>query len=300
MSYFTERNNMRMPIEKTSTISIIMYSLIMDCCDKYLDNLAWLYPQQCPDGRGICGLDYKKFSNILKFEIPNLHRGNYDRIEAPNEYDDFDQYSLLDYVEYIAQNIKDITSRDYHSYFCHDDLGFETNPSIKIFLQFQNEVNNIFQKTGLLYALTNNREVERIVEFDVLTENIESAVQTVHEKGTKEFLQEAIRFYKSPRQENQHLATEKVWDALERLKTYYSPTLDKKKSVEKIMQAMGNSDENFINLFNTEFKMLTDIGNNFRIRHHETTKIDITDSKHFDYFFNRCLSLIALAIQYLN
>jgi len=45
---------------------------------------------------------------------------------------------------------------------------------------------------------------------------------------------------------------------------------------------------------------LTSIGNKYRIRHHETDKIDITDVRYYDYLFNRCLSLIALAIKYLQ
>lgn len=93
-------------------------------------------------------------------------------------------------------------------------------------------------------------------------------------------------------------AVEKIWDALERLKTYYT-SLDKKASTLKIVADMANGQAEFVGLFNAEFKALTDIGNNFRIRHHETSKIDITDTRHYDYFFNRCLSLIALAIQYL-
>ena len=63
---------------------------------------------------------------------------------------------------------------------------------------------------------------------------------------------------------------------------------------------MSNGKDKFITIFETEFKALTDIGNNFRIRHHETNKIDITDRRHYDYFLNRCLSLIALAIQFLK
>ena len=63
---------------------------------------------------------------------------------------------------------------------------------------------------------------------------------------------------------------------------------------------MANNQTSFETLFNDEFVALTKIGNNYRIRHHETDKIDITDTRHYDYFFNRCLSLIALAIQYLN
>jgi hypothetical protein len=63
---------------------------------------------------------------------------------------------------------------------------------------------------------------------------------------------------------------------------------------------MANGNDDFADLFNNEFKVLTDIGNKYRIRHHETDRIDITDVRYYDYFFNRCLSLIALAIQYLR
>ena len=94
-------------------------------------------------------------------------------------------------------------------------------------------------------------------------------------------------------------AVEKLWDALERLKTYYT-TLDKKASVTQIVNAIASGQTSYIDLFNLEFKALTDIGNNYRIRHHETNKIDITDIRHYDYFFNRCLSLIGTAIQYLK
>ena len=76
--------------------------------------------------------------------------------------------------------------------------------------------------------------------------------------------------------------------------------MDKKASVSKIVSDMAGGQAEYIDLFNTEFKALTDIGNNFRIRHHETSKIDITDIRHYDYFFNRCLSLISTAILYLK
>lgn len=56
----------------------------------------------------------------------------------------------------------------------------------------------------------------------------------------------------------------------------------------------------YIDLFDNEFKTLTEIGNNYRIRHHETYKVEITDISHYDYFFNRCLSLMALAIKHLK
>lgn len=94
-------------------------------------------------------------------------------------------------------------------------------------------------------------------------------------------------------------AVEKLWDAFERLKTYYT-NVNKQDSANKIISDMAAGNEDYINLFTEEFKKLTKVGNDFRIRHHETDKIEIADIRYYDYFFNRCLSLIALAVQYLK
>lgn len=63
---------------------------------------------------------------------------------------------------------------------------------------------------------------------------------------------------------------------------------------------MANGSEDFKKMFEEEFMWLTNTGNNFEIRHHETDKIKITDIRYYDYLFNRCLSILALAIQYLK
>lgn len=119
----------------------------------------------------------------------------------------------------------------------------------------------------------------------------------IQEAGLKELLQEATKYYDEG---NFKIAVEKIWDAFERLKTYYSPTLDKKKSINKLIRDMGNNKDSYKDLFEKEFNELTKIGNNFRIRHHETVKTDIEDNRHYDYFYKRCLSLISVAIQYLD
>lgn len=150
----------------------------------------------------------------------------------------------------------------------------------------------------MLYELTDEKIIERIVENGPLTAEIEKSFTSVHEQGSRELLKDAVALYKTPNPAARQDLVEKIWDALERLKTYYT-TLDKKYSSEKIVNDMVNGNDKFVDLFNTEFKALTDIGNKYRIRHHETNKIDITDFRYYDYLFNRCLSLIALAIQYL-
>ena len=311
MAYFSQKNGYRKAmIQKTDKITIEMYRLLFDCCEKYFKNIAWKYPAECPDGRGCCGIDEGKLVNDLLFEIPDLYGVNtYSTLgwfkKRPtratgifdDEDDQYDQYALLDFIEFIAKNCRDIVRQVHHGYYEHDDLSFgNTN---LVMYDFIEDINQIFQKTGLLYCLNQDGEVERVSENGVLNEEIESHISKIKEKGICDLLNEAIALYRNPRPEAHKDAVEKIWDALERLKTYYKG-MDKKASASKIVNDVAGGQADFVTLFNTEFKALTDIGNQFRIRHHETDKIDITDMHHYDYFFNRCLSLIALAIQYLQ
>lgn len=303
---FTERNGMRSPIKSTENISSEMYALLLDCCKKYQENLAYKFPEFCPDGSEICGMDIEKFINNLLYDIPTLYGLNIREICEPqincfsnNKNLDYDQFALLDYIEYFAQNIQDIVNRKWHDYFSHNELrfkeNFDSNP--KIFEEFQNEINEIFTKTGLLYTLTNNKIIERTIDNEVLTNGIVKQVENIEEDGLKSLLQEAIKLHRSPKPEQNYNAVEKIWDALERLKTYNGP--NKKCSLKEILNKVANGNKAFIELFDNEFIALTNIGNNFRIRHHETDKTDINDNKYYDYLFNRCMSLIALVIQYL-
>lgn len=183
------------------------------------------------------------------------------------------------------------------SYWGHHHLTCQNSRNVCV--QFCDEINRIFQKTGLLYHLNTDLQVERIVENSPLTPAVESAIAAVSEPGTRELLQEAILLHRSPYPADIRNAVEKLWDAYERLKTYYT-TMNKRDSAAKIVSDISGGQADYITLFDTEFQALTKIGNNFRIRHHETDKVEITDVRHYDYFFNRCLSLIALAIQYLQ
>ena len=300
MSYYTERHGLRNPVEKTYNITSEMYSVLYGCCERYFINIAWKYKKECPDGRGCCGLDKEVFDNEMRFEIPGLFRGWDGRLSNVVKslvYNHQMQYAILDLIEFMYDNVRDIIYSKWHEYYKHNDISF--GGSFKIAIEFREEINSNFNKMGLLYTLNEDGMVERIVENTVLNNDIEKTIDKVTEPEIKKLLNQAILSYKTPHPDARETSVEKIWDALERLKTYYT-SLDKKHSSEKIVNDMSNAQQPFIDLFNAEFKTLTDIGNKFRIRHHETDKIDITDSRHYDYFFNRCLSLIALAIQYLE
>lgn len=298
MPYYSEKNGLRNPIKRTYDISVPMYQVIFECCKRYFDNVAWKYPVKCPDGFGCCGLDIEKLSVDLTFEIPGLYKNCRDEIDIPRDYwEKFDQYALLDFIEFIAKNIKDITKQDDHGYFNHYHLHFSATNNIVH--KFRTDINDIFKKTGLLYTLNACGAIERVLDGSIISDNTIKDISAIKEPGLKKIIHEAIALYKSPLPIENKVAVEKIWDAFERLKTYYTE-LDKKASADKIIKAMSSGQQEIYDLLNEEFKKLTDIGNKFRIRHHETDKYEISDSRLGDYLFNRCFSVISLAIQYLN
>lgn len=301
MYLYTERYGLRKPIARTSKISKEVYTLLLNICQKYYKNLTHIFKlqQYCSFvDQYYIEFDRSQFENRVAIKIPNMLRDEYGHIAAPQYNDDYDQYSLIDLIEYIAGNIKDISEgwnndcyKNYWDIRCLD--------TTKVFDDYRNEINEIFQESGLLFTLTSGKLIERIVESSPLSPAIETQVQQITEYGTRELMKDAIALYKTPNPAARQDSVEKIWDALERLKTYYT-NLDKRSSATKVVNDMSNGEYDFITIFDAEFRLLTDIGNSFRIRHHETNKIDITDNRHYDYFFNRCLSLIALAIQYLK
>ena len=150
--------------------------------------------------------------------------------------------------------------------------------------------------------MVNDLLVETRKQNDMLTdisEGLRPETQLRIKHTTGVFFDLAIEKHMQPNLQSHKDAVEKLWDVLERLKTYYAD-LDKRQSADKIIEDMACGQDAYKTLFSTEFKELTTIGNDFRIRHHETNKIDIVDIRHYDYFFNRCLALIALALQYLQ
>ena len=103
-------------------------------------------------------------------------------------------------------------------------------------------------------------------------------------------IEEAKTRFKNPK--DKKIALEKLWDAFERIKTYYGD--NKKLSAEELVRKISSDfDYEFIK---NEFKELTRIGNNYNIRHHEKDKEIIKEEKHVEYLFFRMLALLNLCV----
>lgn len=210
------------------------------------------------------------FDDIRQFYIPKCYNSKNEYIETADLHDFIlanSPFCVLDAIEF------------FYRHRSSDD--------------FESQINSILRLNELPLKLESGK-ISNVIDIQMS----KNSLLSVQEAGLKELLQETTKYYD---ENNLQIAVEKLWDAFERLKTYYcSPTIDKKKSANKIVMDMSNNQQPFIDLFGKEFHELTLLGNNFRIRHHETTKTDIQDKRHYKYFYKRCLALVSTAIQYLD
>lgn len=206
--------------------------------------------------------------DITKFYIPKHYVGS--ELVEINEFSDFKEgtrpFTVFDVIESFNRHT--------------------TKSS-----QFRNEINAIFKLNNINVELRNGEvhsTSNKAIGLDDST--------IINEAGLEELIRTAEDLYNK---DEYSYAVEKIWDAFERIKTYYS-TLDKKKSAEKIINDISYGNEHIKKMFDNEFKVLTDTGNSYRIRHHEINKIDISKELHYKYFYKRCLALISVIVENLQ
>lgn len=138
-------------------------------------------------------------------------------------------------------------------------------------------------------------ETASIVDIFGQSINIELLFETeanTMDKELNDLIEEAKRRFFTPG--DKLVAVQKLWDAFERIKTYFDSGSGKAKSADKVISIVsGEINED---LFQEEFRTLTSIGNQYRIRHHETDKLEIKDDTNLNYLFFRMLALISLCL----
>ncbi len=201
------------------------------------------------------------------------------------------------WVENILKqlNIKDIAKiirkglfnrRDFRQWAKKTDTNFEElyNSAISEFQQFISDSIEEHEEIDLAFLLNLN------VNTDLLF-NQESKTK---DQELNDLISEAKKRFLNPK--DKQVALEKIWDAFERIKTYYGK--DKKNSTNKLINNIASNIDN--DVFKSEFISLTQIGNNYRIRHHEQGKKELNDAFQIDYLFFRVLTLIDLCISKIN
>ena len=283
--YFSDKEN-GIKIANTEEITINVFNGIISVYSEFKKSMAFKFPDK-DDYGNLKDINYGMFKERMLAVIPDFTVNTYGWISALEEGDDFDKYALLDFIEFCWENISDYELGRYGLIFSEGD----TNK-----LKFADTINKIFERNGVGFRLNNKGEIERIlpIQLDVLVRNY---CHTGNDDQLNKLIDESIKNIKKARIQYRQIAIEKLWGAFERIKTYYCSK--KKKSVEELITNVAETSVEFGELINVEMKELSDIGNNYRIRHHETNKIKIVSIKHIDYLFYRMMSMISLLASYI-
>ena len=297
-------NNLTKEFPKTSTV-YVGYNIkqeIITCCDETY------------------------FTNRLYASIPNMKRvldnntGDIYTVVTKSGYVDEDfqtvspecepiaeseklpiTYAILDFVEFVYNRIYDVRNELVTIDVTPSELGYTSEPQ-KIygltFLEtsiaknkFREDINEIFYRNDLAYELNENGEINYVLEYQI------DLTATSDEPELKKLLETANKKIRSKKSEERKLALKELWDAFERIKTIYNPKVDKKKSVDELLSKVSEQCPDLKESLKTESIFLTDIGNNWTIRHSEVSKKLMDDSKIIDYLFFRMYSFIVLLLK---
>lgn len=89
-----------------------------------------------------------------------------------------------------------------------------------------------------------------------------------------------------------------LWDLFERLKTELNPQ-NKKRSSEELIKKMTSLTKINTDDLELRFKLLTEFGNKYNIRHHEHGKI-ILEEESYEFVFYEMLNFLNLVVKTLN
>lgn len=243
--------------------------------------LANAFPQQCPDGRGVSGTIAGQAISMMEAMVPDLEW-------PPTEGDDDGVF--FDLVEYFAARVETPTPGRLHDFYGHKELEFDRATGLQ---QFCAEVNALLAAGRTVYEITDQGKIERVgtPEIHAVLTDLRPKTGDAH---LDTLIIDARQLYLSPSDTDRQIGLEKMWDALERLKTIEAGK-DKKDQIQALLQHIGSvplRDE-----IDSEMKALSKIGNGFQIRHHETSKHPVPDSKARDYLFARIGGLIIFLLK---
>ena len=288
-SYFSERE-LGLPSRNKEKIDQLFWGGFTALVQVRINDgsLAERFPLNCPDEPIPIGSD--EASIKLTFQAEFLS------IEWPlNSSNLPDTLLVLDMVEFFYKYISKPTRKEYHSFGKHYHLlSFDQDAGKQQYLE---DVNRLFRRNSLAFELQRDGKVVRL-EPVVLRETLDSAVFQSEDQELNRLLKLAREKFRDPDVNIRREAVEKLWDAWERLKTL-EPGPGKKEQIEALLtKAIPQSE--FRECVNQEAIALTNIGNDFAIRHTETNKIVISEPEFLDYLFHRLFALIQMLLRRTN
>lgn len=280
------------------------------------------FPKECEDGKGIAGTDRSRLQADIDGVIPRLgyplaSKADQDlpEIVDPARMTEVQRLcgpgtstaivadsGIFDLLEYTARRIALPSQRRFHEFFSHYELEFYGNSRKEAQEIFKEEVNELLGRGGVIYefvSVDGTLQIQRMGTPEV--RRLMADLQpNSGDKELDDLIIEARKRYLSHKEDERRIGLEKLWDAFERLKTIEplpDGKNDKKASVKQLLSHIA--DESLRKVVEGDMEALTTVGNQFRIRHHETDK-HVVPVDQYDYLFARMSNVIITLLRASN
>lgn len=248
------------------------------------DYFAESFPEQCTDGNGICSWSLGLLKSRLLGELPLG--------EWPLPSDIPRKEAVFDFIEFFYRVVS-IPSGSYHSFFRHYDYNsFDKDGAQK---EYNTRINQYLQTCRHPYDFIDGQiksSVSPVLDYSFKEE--EFVLEDEHLSG---LLHSAVEDFFDKSGSKKRKALESLVDAYERLKTVESH--DKKASIEKTISKISTV-EAVKQTLNEDMRLLTEIANEFTIRHHEMIKRQLADEDLIEYLFYAYYNVIRLILKKYN
>ena len=201
-----------------------------------------------------------------------------------------DTFTICDFLEFCHRHAANATVSLHHSYYSHNHLRFDVAEGQAT---FRAEVNLMLERNGIALHLDDDGRMLRRLDDPVGDAILRVRFQTGD--GTLDRLfEEARTKFVDPDPRVRQEALERLWDGWERLKTVADA--NKRRGTTMLLDACANEPA-FRDVLENEARTLTELGNQFHIRHSETTQTEINDLDHVDYMFQRLFAFLLLIMR---
>jgi len=242
--------------------------------------LAAEFPIHCTDGGYVIGTNDSALGTQICAMIPG--------IEWPlwKNAGDLSDDVLFDLLEYVGQSVSLPVEGSFHDFFRHHRLSFKKPEGRR---QYRDRVNAFLARAGAAYEMGFDLTISRVGPPEV--HEVLSALKPASGDSRLDALIERARaLYLSRKASDRLLALQTMWDAFERLKTIDIPGKDKKRQSSQAL--LDNVSSPALRaVIADDMKALTDSGNKFGIRHHETDQEQLPEEL-YDYFIVRMANVV--------
>lgn len=299
-SYYSDRHGPAVPRVHENITPQVWGGIVVAVQQRLTDgSLARAFPDRsCSDyATIITGADENGFSSALCAHVPQM-------ADSLGAGDTIDRNILpptpvaLDVVEFVARHLETPRLSEVHSWNgLHNHYSFASGFNQQEFQEraqneFRTAVETLFARNGMAFTFGEDLCVERFGPVAV-RDTIAVFFPHTGDADLDEKLNDALRRFKSPQASDHEDAVEKLWDAFERLKTLELGTSGSlKASADRLLDRAAKGNAEFREVLATEFKALTDIGNDFSIRHHNHRQSQLPGNDATDYLFGRLLIVI--------